>query len=155
MTNFSYNLQAFSPLFNPLGPSSPETSYGSYSTSWPFSLGAGQSINFRIGMQTRAGGTYPVYESYISYRYSPPGSTISNQGAQVSASSAALITATDTTPPTVSTPWSSPFAPTSSDQVHVWTQVYDGSGVSSVNLEYSTDRLTWTSVPMTPLARST
>jgi len=151
VTNFSYNLQAFSPLFNPLGPSSPETSYGSYSTSWPFSLGAGQSINFRIGIQTRAGGTYPVYESYISYRYSPPGSTISNQGAQVSASSAALITATDTTPPTVSTPWSSPFAPTSSDQVHVWTQVYDGSGVSSVNLEYSTDRLTWTSVPMTPL----
>ena len=151
VTNFSYNLQAYSPLFNPLGPSSPETSYGSYSTGWPYSLGASQSINFRIGIETRAGGSYPVYGSYINYEYSPPGSTNSNQGAQVSSSSAALITATDTTPPTVSTPWSSPFAPTSSDQVHVWTQIYDGSGVSSVNIEYSTDRLTWTSVPMTPL----
>src|SRR5207245_11194256 len=53
--------------------------------------------------------------------------------------------------PTISTPSSSPIAPTSSDQVHVWTQVYDGSGVNTVNLEYSTDRLGWTSVPMIPL----
>ncbi len=151
VTNFSYNLQAYSPLFNPLGPSTPESNYGGYFTGWPYSLGAGQSINFRIGIQTRAGGTYPVYGSYIYYYYSPPGSTTSSQNAQISASSAVLITATDTTPPTVSTPWSSPFAPTFSDQVHVWTQVYDGSGVSSVNLEYSTDRLTWTSIPMTPL----
>jgi 5-hydroxyisourate hydrolase-like protein (transthyretin family) len=151
VTNFSYNLQAYSPLFNPLGPSTPETSYGGYFTGWAYSLGAGQSINFRIGIQTRAGGAYPIYGSYINYQYSPPGSTTSNQNAQISASSAALITAIDTTPPTVSTPWSSPFAPTSSDRAHVWTQAYDGSGVSSVNVEYSTDRLTWTSVPMTPL----
>jgi 5-hydroxyisourate hydrolase-like protein (transthyretin family) len=151
VTNFSYNLQAYSPLFNPTGPSTPETSYGSYSAGWAYGLGAGQSLNFRAGIQTRAGGLYPVYESYISYQFSPPGSTTSSQSAQISASSAALITATDTTPPTASTPWSSPFAPTSSDKVHVWTQVYDGSGVRSVNLEYSTDRLTWTSLPMTPL----
>jgi 5-hydroxyisourate hydrolase-like protein (transthyretin family) len=151
VTNFSLNLQVYSPLFNPTGPSSPETSYGSYSIGWPYSLGAGQSVNFRIGIQTEAGGNYPIYGLSINYQYSPPGSTTSSQTAQISASSAALITATDTTPPTISTPWSSPFAPTSSDQVHVWTQVYDGSGVSSVNLEYSTDRLTWTSVPMTPL----
>ncbi|HEV2120318.1 MAG TPA: carboxypeptidase-like regulatory domain-containing protein [Candidatus Bathyarchaeia archaeon] len=151
VTNFSYSLQAYSPLFNPTGPSSPETSYGSYFTGWPYSLGAGQSINFRIGIQTRAGGSYPVYGLLIDYQYSPPGSTASSQVAQISASSAALVTATDTTPPTASIPWSSPFAPTSSDRVHVWTQVYDGSGVSSVNIEYSTDRLTWTSVPMTPL----
>jgi 5-hydroxyisourate hydrolase-like protein (transthyretin family) len=151
VTSFSYNLQAYSPLFNPTGPSTPETSYGGYFTGWPYSLGAGQSLSFRIGIQTRAGGTYPVYGQAIDYQYNPPGSTTSSQMAHISASSAALITATDTTPPTVSTPWSSPFAPTSSDQVHVWTQVYDGSGVSSVNLEYSTDRLTWTSIPMTPL----
>jgi hypothetical protein len=151
VTNFSYNLQAYSPLFNPTGPSTPETSYGGYFTGWPYSLGAGQSLNFRIGIQTRAGGIYPVYGQSISYQYNPPGSATSSQMAQISASSAALITATDATPPTVGTPWSSPFAPTSSDRVHVWTQVYDGSGVSSVNLEYSTDRLTWTSIPMTPL----
>ncbi len=151
VTNFSYDLQAYSPLFNPTGPSVAETSYGGYSAAWPYNLTAGHSLNFRVGIQTRAGGSYPVYGSYISYQYSPPGSTTSNQNTQISASSSALITATDTTPPTVSTPWSSPFAPTSSDQVHVWTQVYDGSEVSSVNLEYSTDRLTWTSVPMTPL----
>ena len=151
VTNFSYNLQAYSPLFNPSGPSTPETSYGGYSNSWPFSLAAGQSLNFRVGIQTRAGGSYPIYGSYTTYQHSPPRSMTSSQSQQISASSAALITATDTTPPTVSTPWSSPFAPTSSDQVHAWTQVYDGSGVSSVNLEYSTDRLTWTSIPMTPL----
>ncbi len=151
VTNFSYNLQAYSPMFNPTGPSTPETSYGGYSNSWPYNLTVGQSLNFRVGIQTRAGGSYPVYGSYVSYQHSPPGSTASSQNQQISASSAALITATDTTPPIASTPWSSPFAPTSGDQVHIWTQVYDGSGVSSVNLEYSTDRLTWTSVPMTPL----
>jgi 5-hydroxyisourate hydrolase-like protein (transthyretin family) len=151
VTNFSYNLQAYGPLFNPTGPSTPETIYGGYSANWPYNLTAGQSLSFRIGIQTRAGGTYPIFGSYISYQHNPPGSTTSSQGEQISASSAALMTAADTTPPTVSTPWASPFAPTSSDEVHVWTQVYDGSGVSSVNLEYSTDRLTWTSVPMTPL----
>jgi hypothetical protein len=151
VTGFSYGVQAYSPLFNPVGPSTPETSYGSYFTGWPYGLGAGQTINFRIGIQTRAGGMYPVYGQSIIYLHNPPGSTTSSQTTQISASSSTLITATDTTPPTVSTPWSSPFAPTSSDQVHVWTQVYDGSGVSSVNLEYSTDRLTWASVPMTPL----
>ena len=151
VTDFSYNVQAYSPLFNPSGPSSPEASYGSYSANWPYSIGAGQSIGFRIGIQTRAGGVYPVFGSYLNYFHNPPGSLSSSQGEQLSASSATLITATDTTPPTINAPWSSPFAPSSSDQVHVWTQVYDGSGVSAVNLEYSTDRLGWTSVPMSPI----
>lgn len=151
VTDFSSLVQAYSPLFSPVGPSSPETSYGGYGSSWLYGIGAGQSISFRIGIQTRAGGVYPVFGSYINYFHNPPGSTGSSYGESVSASSAALITAIDTTPPTISTPWSSPFAPTSSDQVHVWTQVYDGSGVNTVNLEYSTDRLGWTSVPMIPL----
>jgi hypothetical protein len=151
VTNFVYNVRAFSPLFNPNGPSSPETSYGGYNANWPYSIGAGQSISFRIGLQTRAGGVYTVFGSYLNYFHSPPGSLSSSQGEQVSASTAALVTATDTMPPAISTPWSSPFAPSSSDQVHVWTQVYDGSGVSNVNVEYSTDRLSWTSVPMTPV----
>src|SRR3989449_654258 len=154
VTNFSYNLQAYSPLFNPTGPSVAETSYGGYSAAWPYNLTAGHSLNFRVGIQTRAGGSYPVYGSYISYQYSPPGSTTSNQNTQISASSAALITATDTAAPTVSAPWSSPFAPSSSDQVHIWSQVYDGSVVSSVNLEYSTDKLSWASVLMTPVYAS-
>ena len=151
VTDISSTLQAYSPLFNPTGPSSPETSYGGYSSSWPYNITAGHSISFRIGIQTRAGGLYPVFGSYMNYFHNPPGLTSSNWGESLSASSAALITAIDTTPPTISAPWSSPFAPTSSDQVHVWTQVYDGSGISTVNLEYSTDRLSWTSVPMTPL----
>ena len=151
VTNFSSIAQAYSPLFSPSGPSSPETSYGGYDSSWAYGIAAGQSISFRIGIQTRAGGVYPVFATYLNYFHNPPGSTMSSYGESLSGSSAGLITAIDTTPPTISTPWSSPFAPTSSDQVHVWTQVYDGSGVNSVNLEYSTDRLSWTSVPMTPL----
>src|SRR2546428_11185940 len=106
-------------------------------------------------MQPTAVGSYPVFASpapTIFLDYKPPaGSPYPIQQADISPSSASLITATDPMPPSGSTPWSSPFAPTSSDQVHIWTQVYDGSGVSSVNIEYSTDRLTWTSVPMTPL----
>jgi hypothetical protein len=153
VTNFSYELAAYSPLFNSAGPSTPETIYGGYFTGWAYRLAPGQVVKFRIGLQTRAGGSYPVFASSfssINYDYSRSGAPLS-QHAQISTSSAALITAIDTTPPVASTPWSSPFAPSSSDQVHVWTQVYDGSGVGSVNLEYSTDRLSWTSVPMTPL----
>ena len=151
VTNFQGNLQAYTPLFSPNGPSSPETSYGGFNANWAYGIGAGQSISFRIGIQTRAGGSYPIFGSYLNYFHNPPGSTSSSQGESLAASSSALIAAIDTTPPTISTPWSSPFAPTSSDQVHVWTQAYDGSGVSTVNVEYSTDRLSWTSVPMTPL----
>ena len=153
VTNFSYELAAYSPLFNPAGPSTPETIYGGYFTGWPYRLAPGQAVRFRIGLQTRAGGSYPVFASSfssINYDYSRSGTPLI-QYAQISTSSAALITAIDTTPPVASTPWSSPFAPVSSDLVHVWTQVYDGSGVRSVNLEYSTNRLSWTSVPMTPL----
>lgn len=151
VTSFSYGLQAYSPIFNPSGPSTPETSYGSFFQGWAYNISSSRSISFRVGIQTTAGGAYPVYENYVTYHYSPPGSTFSSASNQISAATATLITATDTTPPSISTPWSSPFAPTSTDQVHVWTQVYDGSGVSWVNLEYSTDRITWTSVPMTPL----
>src|SRR6266571_3175009 len=115
ITDFSSLVQAYSPLFSPGGPSSPETSYGGYGSSWLYGIGAGQSISFRIGIQTRAGGVYPVFGSYINYFHNPPGSTGSSYGESVSASSAALITAIDTTPPTISTPWSSPFAPTSSE----------------------------------------
>src|SRR2546428_1603063 len=141
VSNFEYQLTSYTPLYNPLGPSpsSALTSYGSYFSGWFYSLGPGQKVSFRIGIQTTAGGLYSVFAPPISgifYDYrTPTGSLFSEGQAQISASSAALITATDTAAPTVSAPWSSPFAPSSSDQVHIWSQVYDGSVVSSVNLE--------------------
>jgi hypothetical protein len=160
VSNFEYQLTSYTPLYNPSGSSlsSAPTSYGSYFSGWFYSLGPGQKVNFRIGIQTTAGGLYPVFAAPVSgifYDYrTPTGSFLPEGQAQISASSAALITATDTAAPTVSAPWSSPFAPTSSNQVHIWSQVYDGSGVSSVNLEYSTDKLSWASVPMTPVYAS-
>ena len=159
VSNFEYTLTSYVPLYNPLGPPSPAlTSYGSYFNGWFYSLGPGQKVIFRIGIQTTAGGLYPIFAApspSIFYNYlTPTGSLFPEAQAQISASSATLITATDTSAPFVSTPWSSPFAPTSNDQVHIWSQVYDGSGVSSVNLEYSTDRLSWASVPMTPVYAS-
>ena len=155
VTNIQWTLNSYSPLFNPAGPFNALTSYGGYSNGCSYSLAPGQKLNFRIGIQTTAGGTYPVFAGpgpsiYYTYK-TPTGSLLPTSTGFISLSSSMLITATDTTPPTASTPWSSPFAPTSSDQVHVWSQVYDGSGVGSVNLEYSTDRLSWTSIPMTPV----
>jgi len=160
VSNFEYQLTSYTPLNNPSAPSpSPAlTSYGSYFNGWFYSLGPGQKVNFRIGIQTTAGGLYPVFAApnpTIFYNYrTPTGSLLPEGQAQISASSAGLITATDAAAPTVSAPWSSPFAPTSSDLVHIWSQVYDGSGVSSVNMEYSTDKLSWASVPMTPVYAS-
>jgi hypothetical protein len=155
VTNIQYTLTSYNPMFNPAGPSTALTSYGGYSNGWSYSLAPGQKLNFRIGIQTTAGGTYPVFAPYGSSIYftykTPPGSALPTNTGFIPLSSSTLITATDVTPPTSNTPWSSPFAPTSSDQVHVWSQVYDGSGVGAVNLEYSTDRLTWASTPMTPV----
>ncbi|HWY28945.1 MAG TPA: hypothetical protein VNW25_06780, partial [Candidatus Sulfotelmatobacter sp.] len=160
VSNFEYQLTSYIPMYNPTGPSpSPAMpSYGSYFNGWFYSLGPGQKVIFRLGIQTSAGGLYPVFAApnpTIFYNYrTPTGSVLPEGQVEISASSAALITATDTATPTVSAPWSSPFAPTSSDQVHIWTQVYDGSGVSSVNLEYSTDKLSWATAPMTPVYAS-
>src|SRR5438093_1902756 len=66
VTNFSYELAAYSPLFNPAGPSTPETISGGYFTDWPYRLAPGQAVKFRIGLQTRAGGSYPVFASSFS-----------------------------------------------------------------------------------------
>ena len=154
---FQSTLTSSSLLFNPAGPPTPQTSYGAYSSSWSYTIPPGQQIKFRIGIQTTAGGLYDVYasaagSSEVFYTYQhPSGSITYDVDAFIPISSAALITATDTAAPTISNPWSSPFAPTSSDPVHVWSQVYDGSGISSVSLEYSTDRLVWNSVPMNPV----
>jgi len=155
VTGFRSTLTSSSLMFNPAGPPTPQTSYGSYNNGWSYPIQPGQQIKFRIGIQTTAGGLYAVYastdgSSEVSYNYPPSGSLFGGS-VFIPISSAALITATDTAPPTVSNPWSSPFAPTSSDPVHVWSQVFDGSGISSVNLEYSTDRLVWNSVPMNPV----
>jgi hypothetical protein len=153
VTNIQTILSAYNPMFNPNGPSNALTSYGGYSNGWEYSLAPGQKLNFRIGIQTTAGGTYPVFAgpgSTIYYTYNnPTGSFSPTSIGFISLSSSVLITATDTAAPSASTPWSSPFAPTSSDQVRIWSQIYDGSGVASANLEYSTDRLSWTSIPMT------
>ena len=155
VTNFLSTLTSSSLLFNPAGPPTPQTSYGSYNNGWIYPIPPGQQIKFRIGIQTTAGGLYDVYastagSSEVSYVY-PPSLPLYGENVFIPISSAAVITATDNAAPTVSTPWSSPFAPTSNDPVHVWSQVYDGSGVSSVSLEYSTDRLVWNSVPMNPV----
>jgi hypothetical protein len=155
VSGFQSTLTSSSLLFNPAGPPTPQTSYGSYNNGWRYPIQPGQQIKFRIGIQTTAGGLYAVYastagSSEVSYNYPPSGSLFGGS-VFIPISSAALITATDTAPPTVSNPWSSPFAPTSSDPVHAWSQVYDGSGISSVSLEYSTDRLVWSSMPMNPV----
>jgi hypothetical protein len=155
VTGFRSTLTSSSLLFNPAGPPTPQTSYGSYNNGWSYPIQPGQQIKFRIGIQTTAGGPYAVFastdgSSEVSYAYPPSGSLFGGS-VFIPISSAALITATDNAPPSVSTPWSSPFAPTSSNPVHVWSQVYDGSGISSTSLEYSTDRLVWNSVPMNPV----
>jgi len=143
--NFLLNVRALGPFGN-----TPETSYGAYYGGWPGTLGPNQSIKFRIGIQTRAGGTYIVFSS-ANYDFIIPGSPNTGRG-YIAGSSAAVITATDTTGPAVTVPWDAPFAPTSNDQENVWTQVSDSSGISSVRLEYSTDNMqTWKSTLMTPL----
>jgi hypothetical protein len=138
------NVRALSPFGT-----TPETSYGAYYSSWPGTLSPGQSIKFRVGIQTRAGGTYIVF-SQANYDFIIPGSPNTGRG-YITGSSAAVITATDTTGPQVAVPWDAPFAPASNDPENVWTQVSDSSGVGSVKLEYSTDKQTWKSIPMTPL----
>jgi hypothetical protein len=144
VTNFLLNVRALDPFGT-----APETSYGAYYGSWPGTLSPGQSIKFRIGIQTRAGGTYIVF-SNANYDFIIPGSPNTGRG-YITGSSAAVITATDTTGPAVTVPWDAPFAPTSNDPENVWTQVSDSSGVGSIRLEYSTDRQTWKSILMTPL----
>ncbi len=147
VTNFLLNVRALSPFGT-----TPETSYGAYYGSWPGTLSPNQSLKFRIGIQTRAGGTYIVF-SYANYDFIIPGSPNTGRG-YVTGSSAAVITATDTTGPAVTIPWSTPFAPTSNDPENVWTQVSDSSGIGPVKLEYSTDKKTWTPISMTPLIGS-
>jgi len=142
--NFFLNVRALSPFGT-----TPETSYGAYYGNWPGTLGPGQSIKFRIGVQTRAGGTYIVF-SYANYDFVITGSPNTGRG-YITGSSAAVIAATDTIGPAVTIPWAAPFAPTSGDPENVWTQASDSSGIGSVRLEYSTDKQTWKSILMTPL----
>jgi hypothetical protein len=150
VTNVNFYGQAYSPL----GFTTSETVYGSGSNNWQGSIGTGQSVTFRVGILTRAGGQYYFSISYVNYQFNPPGSTQSTQYANIDSSSIAIITATDTTGPAITIPWASPFAPTSSDQEKVWTQVSDGSGLGPVKLEYSTDKTAWTTIAMTPLEGS-
>ncbi len=149
VTNVSFYGQANSPLFT-----TPETVYGTGSNSWQGSIGAGQSITFRLGILTRAGGQYYFSISYVNYQFNPPGSTQSTVYASIDSSNSVTITATDTTGPAITIPWASPFAPTTGDQEKVWTQVSDGSGLGPVKLEYSADQTTWTTIAMTPLVGS-
>jgi len=130
--------------------SAPETIYGFDYAMWLATIRPGESVSFRVGIRTRGGGLYPVYSTYLSYNFNSPNPTPYGIEAQISASSAALITATDTTGPSVSIPWTSPFAPSSDTAVQVRAQLYDGSGLGHVNLEYTTDRAHWIPVVMTP-----
>src|SRR5260370_13905601 len=104
VSNLEYTLTSYVPLYNPLGPPSPAvTSYGSYFNGWFYSLGPGQKVIFRIGIQTTSGGLYPVFaapSSSIFYNYlTPTGSLFPAEPVQISASSATLITATGPSPP--------------------------------------------------------
>jgi len=139
----------------PFGTSGTETSYGNLGNNWPNSIAPGQTVKFRVGIQTRAGGHYQIFANYANYNFKgPPCTYYCSNYAQISASTATEITATDTTGPAVTLPWLSPFAPTSSDPENIWTQVSDQSGLASVNLEYSTDKTAWKSIKMTPLIGS-
>jgi hypothetical protein len=139
----------------PFGTSGTETSYGNLNSNWPNSIAPGQAVKFRVGIETRAGGYYRVFVNQANYNLKDPScSTNCSNYATISGSTAATITATDTTGPAVTIPWLSPFAPTPSDPENIWTQVSDQSGLSSVNLEYSTDKSTWNSIKMTPLIGS-
>ena len=144
VTNFLLNVRALDPFGT-----TPETSYGAYYGNWPGTLGPGQSVKFRIGIQTRAGGSYIVFTN-ANYDFIIPGSPYTGRG-YIAGFSAAVITATDTTGPAVTVPWDAPFAPTSNDPENVWTQASDSSGIGSVRLEYSTDKQSWKSILMTPL----
>jgi hypothetical protein len=146
VTNLFLSIQATSPFGN-----FPETTYGAYYANWPGDLGPNQSIKFRVGIQTRAGGPYSVSVAYANYDFRIPGSLNTGRG-YITGSGAAIITATDTTGPTATIPWTAPFAPTSNDPENVWSQVSDSSGIGFVKLEYSTDtKQTWKSILMTPL----
>jgi hypothetical protein len=144
VTNFLLNVRALDPFGT-----TPETSYEAYYGNWPGTLSPNQSIKFRIGIQTRAGGTYIVF-SYANYDFVIPGSPYTGRG-YITGSSAAVITASDTAGPGVTIPWAAPFAPTFNEPENVWTQVSDSSGIGSVRLEYSTDKQTWKPILMTPL----
>jgi hypothetical protein len=146
VTNLFLSIQATSPFGN-----APDTTYGAFYANWPGDLGPNQSIKFRVGIQTKAGGPYTVSVAYANYDFSQPGSLNTGRG-YITGSGAATITATVTAGPEVTIPWASPFAPTPNDQENVWTQVSDYSGIGSVKLQYSIDnKQTWKNVSMTPL----
>jgi hypothetical protein len=130
----------------------PELTYGSLNPQWNYIIKPGQTVKFRIGIQTRPGVLYPVFVSNsVYYGYSQPSSGVSGVGSSLSASSAAVFRATETDGPTIGTPWSSPFAPTPSDRENIWVMMSDPTGIGSADLDYSTNKQTWTTIPMTSM----
>jgi len=129
----------------------PELTYGSTSLRWDV-IRPGQTVKFRLGIQTRPGILYPVFVSNVYYDFFLPGS-ISPQGSSyLSASTSTQIRANDKTGPTVSAPWASPFAPTPTDGEKVWAMMSDPSAIGSADLDYySNNNQAVTSIPMTSM----
>jgi hypothetical protein len=130
----------------------PELTYGTLNPRWDGIIKPGQTVKFRLGIQTRPGILYPVLVSNMYYSYYLPGSTVPYNSPNISASSAAQIIATDTNGPTIGAPWTSPFATTPTDHENVWAMMSDPSAIGGANLDYSTNnKQTWTTIPMTSM----
>jgi hypothetical protein len=142
VTNVQLNLQG----------SWPELTYGTLNPRWDGIIKPGQSVKFRLGIQTRPGVLYPVFVSNMYYSYYLPGSTVQYYSPNISASSATQIIATDNNGPLIGAPWTSPFAPTPTDSESVWAMMSDPSAIGSADLDYSTNnKQSWTTIPMTSM----
>ena len=142
LTSISVNIQT-----------TPELTYGSLNLHWDYIIKPGQAVKFRLGIQTRPGIVYPVLVSNAYYAYSQPGSNVPIVfTGSLSGNSGAVIRATDTIGPTISTPWTSPFAPAPSDNENVWAMMADPSAIGTADLDYSTNnKQSWTTIPLTSM----
>jgi len=130
----------------------PELTYGSSNMRWDF-LKPGQTVKFRLGIQTRPAVLYAVLVGNVYYNYYLPGSNFPQGSPYLSGSSAGQIRATGGPGPTISTPWASPFAPKPTDGVNVWAMMSNSpNGIGTADLDYSTNnKQSFTTIPMTSM----
>jgi len=130
----------------------PELTYGSSNMRWDL-LKPGQTVKFRLGIQTRPAVLYAVLVGNVYYNYYLPGSNIPQGSPDLSGSSAGQIRATGGPGPTISTPWASPFAPKPTDNVNVWAMMSNSpNAIGTADLDYSTNnKQSFATIPMTSM----
>src|SRR5256712_5393836 len=130
----------------------PELTYGSTNMRWDL-LEPGQTVKFRLGIQTRPAGLHMVLVGKVYYNYYLPGSNVPQGSPDLSGSSAGQIRATGGAGPTISTPWASPFAPKPTDNVNVWAMMSNSpNAIGTADLDYSTNnKQSFATIPMTSM----